>query len=105
MKLKPRAVIWRILLLVGLPVMGVSAYLLHEAIYPGRGILEYYYREPVDDVLNPLAPGDFSHVNSFDYWFFYYIPFGIGALFTAVGWYLKATEPMERHVMYDEMET
>ncbi len=97
---------WQILYLVGLPAMGVSAYMLHEAIWPGQGIfLDLITRSPTSPTPPPdYPPGDFSRVGTIEYWLLYYIPFGVGAMLMVVGWYLRHTAPMPPHVTFDQME-
>lgn len=97
---------WQILYLIGLPTMGVSGYMLHEAIYPGRGI----FLDLIVDAANPASPsllrdhppGNFSQLDSLDYWFLYYIPFALGAILMAIGWYLRHSAPVPPHEVFDE---
>lgn len=100
--------VWRVLFIIGFPMMSVSAYMLHEAIWPGKGI----FLDHIIDAANPASPspsreyppGDFSRMNTPQFWLLYYVPFAIGALLMIVGGYLRHSMPVPRHTTFDQME-
>ena len=94
---------WKLLYIVGATMTVVALYLLHEAIWPGRGIFVESFAPLSHRANNPRPAGDFSGVGTFAYFVQYYLPAGAGIVMCIAGRWLQVTERVPRHVLYDEM--
>ena len=94
---------WKILYLIGFPMLFVALWMLHEEIWPGRGIFMNAFGNAGSSAIKARPAGDFSGILSFRFAILYYLPVISGLVMCGVATWLRRAEVVPKHVLYSEM--